>query len=130
MLPEKREEPENIDRWLISYADFITLLFTFFVVMYATSTANKDKQLKFEKSVNESLKTTKNPAQISPNLNININSSALSQHDKSFWTNKYERDIVDDLELSIDKYLKQLYQKYPKLKTKTKRNNLFLILTP
>ena len=29
---------ENHDRWLISYADFITLLFAFFVVMYSLST--------------------------------------------------------------------------------------------
>ncbi len=31
---------ENHERWLISYADFITLLFAFFVVMYAISTIN------------------------------------------------------------------------------------------
>ncbi len=36
-----REEPENHDRWLVSYADFITLLFAFFVVMYAISTLNE-----------------------------------------------------------------------------------------
>jgi chemotaxis protein MotB len=29
------DEPINHDRWLVSYADFITLLFAFFVVMYA-----------------------------------------------------------------------------------------------
>jgi chemotaxis protein MotB len=31
------------DRWVISYADFITLLFAFFVVMYAISSVNEDK---------------------------------------------------------------------------------------
>jgi chemotaxis protein MotB len=34
---------ENRDRWLISYADFITLLFAFFVVMYAVSAVNEQK---------------------------------------------------------------------------------------
>ncbi|HEY9146728.1 MAG TPA: flagellar motor protein MotD [Thiobacillus sp.] len=34
---------ENHDRWLISYADFITLLFAFFVVMYAVSAVNENK---------------------------------------------------------------------------------------
>ena len=34
---------ENHDRWLISYADFITLLFAFFVVMYAVSAVNEGK---------------------------------------------------------------------------------------
>ncbi|MYM35292.1 flagellar motor protein MotD [Duganella sp. FT94W] len=37
------DEPENHERWLISYADFITLLFAFFVVMYAISAVNIGK---------------------------------------------------------------------------------------
>lgn len=37
------DEDEGHERWLISYADFITLLFAFFVVMYATSTINLNK---------------------------------------------------------------------------------------
>jgi chemotaxis protein MotB len=31
------EEPANHDRWLVSYADFMTLLFAFFVVLFASS---------------------------------------------------------------------------------------------
>lgn len=37
------EEHENLERWLVSYADFITLLFAFFVVMYSLSTINEGK---------------------------------------------------------------------------------------
>lgn len=37
------EDAENTDRWLISYADFITLLFAFFVVMYSISSVNLGK---------------------------------------------------------------------------------------
>ncbi len=37
------EEPENHERWLVSYADFITLLFAFFVVMYSISSLNEGK---------------------------------------------------------------------------------------
>ena len=33
----RSEEPANHDRWLVSYADFITLLFAFFVVLFASS---------------------------------------------------------------------------------------------
>ena len=40
---KKPEEPEKHDRWLVSYADFITLLFAFFVVMYAISSLNEGK---------------------------------------------------------------------------------------
>jgi chemotaxis protein MotB len=39
----KHEEHENHERWLVSYADFITLLFAFFVVMYAISSVNEGK---------------------------------------------------------------------------------------
>lgn len=39
----KRVERDNHERWLISYADFITLLFAFFVVMYAISAVNVEK---------------------------------------------------------------------------------------
>ena len=34
---------ENHERWMVSYADFITLLFAFFVVMFAASQADKGK---------------------------------------------------------------------------------------
>jgi len=40
---KKEEEHENHERWLISYADFITLLFAFFVVMYSISAINEGK---------------------------------------------------------------------------------------
>lgn len=37
------EEHENHERWLVSYADFITLLFAFFVMMYSISSINEGK---------------------------------------------------------------------------------------
>ncbi len=40
---KKPEEHENHERWLVSYADFITLLFAFFVVMYSLSSVNEGK---------------------------------------------------------------------------------------
>jgi chemotaxis protein MotB len=39
----RHQEPENHERWLVSYADFITLLFAFFVVMYSMSSVNEGK---------------------------------------------------------------------------------------
>ena len=36
-------EEANHDRWLVSYADFITLMFAFFVVMYSISSVNEGK---------------------------------------------------------------------------------------
>lgn len=40
---KRHEEHENHERWLVSYADFITLLFAFFVVMYSISSVNEGK---------------------------------------------------------------------------------------
>lgn len=40
---KREEEHSNHERWLVSYADFITLLFAFFVVMYALSSINEGK---------------------------------------------------------------------------------------
>ena len=37
------EEHENAERWLVSYADFITLLFAFFVTMYSISRVDERK---------------------------------------------------------------------------------------
>lgn len=55
-LKKRHEEHESHERWLVSYADFITLLFAFFVVMYATSSANEEKQKEFEESIKLELK--------------------------------------------------------------------------
>ena len=40
---KKQEEPESHERWLVSYADFITLLFAFFVVLYSSSQVDNKK---------------------------------------------------------------------------------------
>jgi chemotaxis protein MotB len=48
----QQEEHENLERWLVSYADFITLLFAFFVVMYAVSSVNEGKYRVLSESLN------------------------------------------------------------------------------
>lgn len=52
---KKHPEPENHERWLVSYADFITLLFAFFVVMFASSQADKGKAEQVSNSVKQAL---------------------------------------------------------------------------
>lgn len=44
-MPRRDTPPDYVhqDRWVISYADFITLLFAFFVVMYSLSSVNEEK---------------------------------------------------------------------------------------
>lgn len=43
MRRRREEEHLNNERWMVSYADFITLLFAFFVVMYSISSVNEGK---------------------------------------------------------------------------------------
>jgi len=52
---KKHQEHENHERWLISYADFITLLFAFFVVMFASSQADKGRAQEVSDSVKKAL---------------------------------------------------------------------------
>ncbi|HWV18522.1 MAG TPA: flagellar motor protein MotD [Rhodocyclaceae bacterium] len=50
------EEHENHERWLVSYADFITLLFAFFVVMYAISSVNEGKYRILSDAINSAFR--------------------------------------------------------------------------
>lgn len=51
------EEHENHERWLVSYADFITLLFAFFVVMYAISSVNEGKYRVLSDSISSAFRS-------------------------------------------------------------------------
>ena len=57
MRRKRHVEHENHDRWLVSYADFITLLFAFFAVLYATSVSDVKKQEEFEQSIKQQFST-------------------------------------------------------------------------
>ena len=57
--PKKHPEHENHERWLVSYADFITLLFAFFVVMFATAQSDKGKAQQVSDSVKKALEGDK-----------------------------------------------------------------------
>jgi len=66
--PHQEEEHENEERWLITYADLITLLMVFFIVMYAMSSADSDKFKKLATSLvgafKSPLTTTKPPINV------------------------------------------------------------------
>lgn len=81
MAKRKHEEHENHERWLVSYADFITLLFAFFVVMYSISSVNVGKY----RTVSESIKAALNPIVSPPSsptpLMLSANKAALTAPD-------------------------------------------------
>lgn len=51
----KAPAPENHERWLVSYADFITLLFAFFVVMFASTQTDHKRAQQISDSVKKAL---------------------------------------------------------------------------
>jgi chemotaxis protein MotB len=60
----KHAEHVNHERWLISYADFITLLFAFFVVMFASSQTDKSKAQQISSAVKQALEKGGVPAAV------------------------------------------------------------------
>jgi chemotaxis protein MotB len=56
-MARKKKHPEHVnhERWLISYADFVTLLFAFFVVMFASSQVDRSKAAKVSEAFSKAM---------------------------------------------------------------------------
>ncbi|MBY0557241.1 MAG: flagellar motor protein MotD [Burkholderiaceae bacterium] len=97
------EEPENHERWLISYADFITLLFAFFVVMYAISSVNIGKYRIFSDALGDAfggagsaqLINTEVPSLPLPNVALKRRAEAIRK-EKEHMT-KLAQDLLSTL---------------------------------
>jgi len=74
---KKQEEHENLERWLVSYADFMTLLFAFFVVMYSISSVNEGKYRVLSDSLSDTFKKEQSSPEVIEFDNI------LSQEEKA-----------------------------------------------
>ncbi|MCA8922018.1 MAG: hypothetical protein KDD82_09430 [Planctomycetes bacterium] len=71
----KHEEHENHERWLVSYADFITLLFAFFVVLYSISQVDLKKLSQAKKSFGNSFRgSTELSAEADPDQQVDPDS--------------------------------------------------------
>lgn len=68
---KKPPEHENLERWLVSYADFITLLFATFVVLYALSQVDISEYIKLE----EAMKSAFSPASLMESMDSFLDSS-------------------------------------------------------
>lgn len=87
----KPVEPENHERWLVSYADFITLLFAFFVVMYSMSSVNEGKYRVLSDSMTAAFtQTTRSLAPIQAGKVVRSSSSVI----------KPIRDVPDEINIS------------------------------
>ena len=58
MRRRRKSKPHvSHERWLVSYADFITLMFAFFVVLFATSQSDKRKQAEVSQAIDQAFRT-------------------------------------------------------------------------
>ena len=58
MTNRRSSNAPSHERWLVSYADFITLLFAFFVVLFASSQSDRSKVRQVSESVQAAFKGT------------------------------------------------------------------------
>jgi len=75
-------ETENTDRWMVSYADFVTLLFAFFVVMYAISSVNEGKYRVLSDTLTDAFKAppkSPTPIQIGKTTPKSVNKEGLGK---------------------------------------------------
>lgn len=64
------DESSSQERWLISYADFITLLFAFFVVMYSISSVNNSKYESLSEALDNAFSATDKISKINAPIKV------------------------------------------------------------
>ena len=116
------DETENHERWLVSYADFVTLLFAFFVVMYSISSVNNTKYISLSEALDdafsndrkvqkdiEPIQIGKEPTTIKPiNLETAVTEETLKQRQLSDEILKERRQlqlISDQFEDVLQPYI-------------------------
>lgn len=67
-----QKEEDNTHRWLISYSDFLTLLFTFFVALFSLSTMDLWKAEKFTGSLRKAFKVIDEPIPFDEDRNKSV----------------------------------------------------------
>ncbi len=103
-----QEDTENHERWLISYADFITLLFAFFVVMYAVSVVNIGKYTVLSEALGDAFGGR--GASSKPNTQVQLDALPLSNiiAHKRAEAAKRDRERLDLLARKLDSVLAPL----------------------
>lgn len=118
------EDSEHHERWLVSYADFITLLFAFFVVMYSISSINEGKYRVLAESIGTAFSKhepavllAREPIQIGdtpPRVlqPITLDPSALAHEDRAIaeaFRQEREtlRHVSEQFSETLDRYIEQ-----------------------
>jgi chemotaxis protein MotB len=115
----KHPEHENLERWLVSYADFITLLFATFTALYAIATAELSKMSDVSEAISQSFeqqslmhgidslfegKSTNTEKHNAAVINTGQGEGVLGQHDSTTFTPsevKAMEEMVDELQTVV-----------------------------
>lgn len=106
---KKAEEHENLERWLVSYADFMTLLFATFVVLYALSQINVNEFKKVEESLKKAFSVQSildgGSGVMSSGNSVMDTSSADSMIDTllmEYISQRYEQESYDKIKKDVE----------------------------
>lgn len=106
------EEHENLERWLVSYADFITLLFATFVVLYALAQVDIDSYENLQDSIRKAFAAPSvlqgSDGVMSGSTGLSLNPSAGSSDSfvppiMEYLSAKYEQRSFEDIKKKLDK---------------------------
>ena len=101
------EEHENLERWLVSYADFMTLLFATFVVLYALAQSDVNSF----KGIEEALRKAFSQSIFNDNTSImegqdsilDGSQGAMNPLMLEYMSTKYEQNAYEDIKEEIEK---------------------------
>lgn len=103
---KKHEDHENLERWLVSYADFMTLLFATFVVLYALSQVDVSDFAKLEEALKKAFQSNMFDGQESildnSNSILDGTSGATNPIMLEYLSPRYEADSYAEIKKSID----------------------------
>ncbi len=103
---KKHEDHENLERWLVSYADFMTLLFATFVVLYALSQVDASDFAKLEDALKRAFQSNMFDGQESilesSSSIFDGASGATSPIMLEYLSPRYEQDSYEEIEKSIN----------------------------
>jgi chemotaxis protein MotB len=112
---KSRHTPEHDkhERWMVSYADFITLLFAFFVVMYGVSSINEGKYRQASGSISRAfLQDNEQQAepQLQPSQHITMENLTRRKIAKELQARKKLQENLQQIEQGLNNAMAPLVQ--------------------
>lgn len=104
---KKAEEHENLERWLVSYADFMTLLFATFVVLYALAQTDvnsfKSIEEALKKAFSQNIFENQDSIMDGSDSLLDGENGAINPLMLEYMSQKYEQDSYDEIKSAVDK---------------------------